>query len=175
MPHNRSIRQRFPFAGLVMLFLAAPVFGSTIVSVTYNLGQDEFEGGDSQIWGAESWMQTGSYTDVTIRATLLREVLNNPPGDGTAFLEEKVGNHAVQIASDDFVFPKDEAEIKLFTGLSLGPGTYYLSVFGPGFLALRLCRGDANHHHRVRRLQRDAWLGVPRRGTHFRRRQLRSL
>jgi len=133
MRHNRSIRQRFPFAGLVMLFLAAPLFGSTLVSVTYNLAPDEFEGGDTQIWAAESWTQTGSYTDVTIRATLLREVLNSPPGDGTAFLEQKVGNHAIQIASADFVFPKNEAEIKLFAGLSLGPGTYYLSVFGQGF------------------------------------------
>jgi hypothetical protein len=127
MRDYRSVRTLAPIAILIALFAAAPAFGSTIVSITG--GGTFIERGDSDDWGAQGWTQTGSYTDGTIRGTF---------GDGyfqaagSAFLEERVGNHAVEIPSTDFVFPKDPTQIKLFTDLSLGPGTYYLATFGQG-------------------------------------------
>lgn len=103
------------------------MFASTLVSITGS--GSFFESGDSDEWSAQAWMQTGSYTDVTIRVTFGDAVYQ---GDCSAFLEEIVGNHAVAIDSTDFVFPQDPKELKLFTGLSLGLGTYYLAAYGEG-------------------------------------------
>ena len=88
-----------------------------------------FESGDSDEWSAQAWTQTGSYTDVTIRATFGYAVYQ---GDGSAFLEEMVGNHAVEIDSTDFVFPQDPKELHYSRVFRLGPGTYYLAVYGEG-------------------------------------------
>ncbi len=127
MGHCRSARPLALIATFIALFAAAPVFGSTIVSI--NGDGSFFESGDSDEWGAQAWTQTASYTDVTIKGMFGYGYYQ---GTGSAFLEEEVGNHAIEIASADFVFPQDPTEITLFTDLSLGPGTYCLATFGQG-------------------------------------------
>lgn len=133
MRHDQCIR---PLVLTAALSLACPVFGSTIVSITGNEGA--FENGASSEWTAQSWTQAATYSDVTIKATVFQELIGTPNGDGFAFLEEKVGSHAVEIDSHDFKFPADSSEaspaqITLFSGLTLGPGTYYLAIYGQGF------------------------------------------
>lgn len=120
-----------PLLGLSTLLLAVPAFCSTIVAITGD--QSAFEGGDASDWTAQGWTQAGTYTNVTIQATVFRAVIGNPPGNGFAFLEEQVGGHAVELDSTDFVFPKQQSHVTLFSGLSLGPGTYYLAIYGEGF------------------------------------------
>lgn len=130
------MRQIYPWrtGSLVMivaLFLASPLLADTVVSLTGDQGG--IEDGDSSDWTAQSWTQAGSYTGVVIRANLERAILGDPFGNGFAFLYEQVGSHAVEVASDDFRFPVNPEEFTLFTGLSLGPGTYYLALYGEGW------------------------------------------
>jgi hypothetical protein len=82
---------------------------------------------DSQ-FGAASWTQTGSYTDVGINA-MLGDIYS---GDtGTAYLSTSIGASAIPITSQTFDFPSEtDGTVSLFSGLSLGPGTYYLVVAG---------------------------------------------
>ncbi len=126
--HQRPIRALLI---IFALFLTVPGFSTTILSLTGDQGG--IEDGDSSDWGAQSWKQTGSYTNVDIRANLERAVLGNPFGNGFAVLEEKAGSHAVEVDSTDFRFPKDPHLYTLFPGLTLGPGTYYLAIYGEGF------------------------------------------
>jgi PEP-CTERM motif len=77
---------------------------------------------------AASWTQTGSYTNVGISA-VLGDIYS---GDtGTAYLATSVGPGANTIASNLFSFPSaTDGTVSLFSGLSLGPGTYYLVLAG---------------------------------------------
>ena len=75
-------------------------------------------------WIGESWTQTGSYTAVTITANF------GASGAGTAYLMNHLGpgtTAANQIASP-FAFSSSGSNFTLFSGLTLGPGTYYLLV-----------------------------------------------
>jgi hypothetical protein len=79
-----------------------------------------------------SWTQTGTYTGVTIQATL-ESCLGF--GTGTAYLTlngTAVGN---QVAANSTLSVNGgtngaDAVVTLFTGLTLGPGTYYLTING---------------------------------------------
>jgi len=121
---------------LFALAFAVPAFASTIVA---NTGDDDAtESGDASDWIAEGWSQAGSYTDVTVKATLSQLVIGTQHGKGFAFMEEQVGNHAVQLDSTTFTFPDNNSQVTLFSNLSLGPGTYYLALYGEGFGSLSL-------------------------------------
>jgi hypothetical protein len=130
MPHIRPWLAP-SFALAVALLAASPVFSSTIVRLSGD--ESGIESGDSGEWTAQSWTQAGSYSGVVISATLERAIIGNPFGNGFAFLEEQSGDHAVEIASVDFRFPADERQFTLFDDLTLGPGTYYLALYGDGF------------------------------------------
>jgi hypothetical protein len=76
-----------------------------------------------------SWTQTGSYKDVTISAFLSSLGGNN--GTGTVYLTDQIGpgtTVADQIAETAVsgLASVPATATTLFTGLDLGPGTYYL-------------------------------------------------
>jgi hypothetical protein len=76
-----------------------------------------------------SWTQTGSYKDVTISAFLSSIGGNN--GTGTIYLTDQIGpgtttaNQIAETAVSGLATTPATATT-LFTGLDLGPGTYYL-------------------------------------------------
>ncbi len=80
-----------------------------------------------------SWSQTNTYGDVSIFADLGGF---GSSGSGIGYLTTAVGpgttsaNHVA--APDIFTFPSAPHDVQLFSGLDLGPGTYYLTVFGTG-------------------------------------------
>jgi hypothetical protein len=81
----------------------------------------------------EEWTQTGSYSGVTISATLAGGVVF--PGTGIAYLMNQIGpgtTAANQLASPFAVTAPtaSNSSITLFSGLTLGPGTYYLLITG---------------------------------------------
>ena len=81
---------------------------------------------------AISWSQAGSYTDVSITARLYSL---DPTDIGTAWLTTQVGpgtTLADQIATASFSFPStaNPSDVILFNGLTLDPGTYYLTIGG---------------------------------------------
>ncbi len=76
--------------------------------------------------GYGSWTQTGSYTGVSIGATLYSGIAGDT---GTAFLSTSVGTGATALYSAAFNFPSSSSGVvSLFSGLTLGPGTYYLVI-----------------------------------------------
>jgi len=76
-----------------------------------------------------SWTQTGSYKDVTISAFL--SSLGGSNGTGTVYLTDQIGpgtTVANQIAETTVsgLATEPATATTLFSGLNLGPGTYYL-------------------------------------------------
>lgn len=76
-----------------------------------------------------SWSQADSYQNVSISALLFRNALTSSPG--TAFLTSTNGDYYEQ----DFTFadlpvPQGGQPTQLFSGLTLGPGTYTLTLWG---------------------------------------------
>jgi hypothetical protein len=76
-----------------------------------------------------SWTQTGSYTDVTISAFI--SALESGGGTGTIYLMDQIGpgttvaNQIAETTVSGLAF-LPTTTTNLFSGLSLGPGTYYL-------------------------------------------------
>jgi len=127
-------RQLYPL--ILMAALAAPASCTTIVK-TSGTG-DFYSGGDASTWSAQGWTQADSFIDVVIKATVFQLAIGPPHGDGFAVLSKKVGNHADQVDSTTFSFPASSSQanpvqITLFNNLSLGPGTYYFSIYGDGW------------------------------------------
>jgi hypothetical protein len=133
----------FARAGLFALFLASQSSGATVVSVSgttfTEIPVGAVSGGNGQVLAA-SWSSTTSFTGVTISALLTTEIFGgNPTGDvtGQAYLMTAIGpgtTVASQIAtapflvSSTFVTPTN---VTLFSGLTLGPGTYDLVLDNP--------------------------------------------
>ena len=79
-----------------------------------------------------SWTQTNAYRDVNVGARLYSLALADP---GTAYLMTRIGpgtTAAEEVAVASFTFPNAQfpSAVLLFSGLTLGPGTYYLIVAG---------------------------------------------
>jgi hypothetical protein len=77
---------------------------------------------------AESWIQSGTFGAVTITA-----FLEGAGEGGTAYLTTALGpgaTSASQVAVAGFTFPDGVATVTLFSGLTLGPATYYLLLTG---------------------------------------------
>lgn len=76
----------------------------------------------------QGWSQTGSYENVIVSAVLF--------GSSHAWLTDHVGPGTTGgnvLASADFSFGMSDLGLKtVFSGLTLGPGTYYLVVGGSG-------------------------------------------
>lgn len=85
-------------------------------------------------WGptAVSWTQTNRFTNVTVSAGLVR---SEDSGEETAwaYLTTRIGFGTTAndtIASNLVAYPLTLSNVVLFSGLTLDPGTYYLSVIG---------------------------------------------
>jgi|HubBroStandDraft_4_1064222.scaffolds.fasta_scaffold340615_2 hypothetical protein len=113
-------------AGMAFLPAAAPMFGDVIVSD----GQGG-SGGSKSAFLAVSWTQTGTFNNVSIEAQLESDTPDIAMG--TAYLSNKIGAGAGNgNVLDTFNVSTNNndpsALISLFSGLTLGPGTYYLSI-----------------------------------------------
>ncbi len=87
--------------------------------------------------GAVSWTQSTSFHDVEILA-LVDSAPDGASDIGTAYLTTGLGpgtTLADQIASTSFPIPSTNMYVLLFSGLTLGPGTYYLSLTSTGGIA----------------------------------------
>ncbi len=119
-------------AAMAFFPAAVPVFGEVIVSDTAG-----GTSGSNSAFVAVSWTQTGTFDDVTIAAQLK----SNLPtvSTGTAYLSNDLGSGASagNLLYTDSIATNNNADgvlITLFTGLTLGPGTYDLSILGNGGL-----------------------------------------
>jgi hypothetical protein len=85
-----------------------------------------------------SWAETGSYTNVSISAVLSNQFDGNANSTLTAYLTDQIGpgTTAANVIASTSVTPTNFEETDtLFTGLSLGPGSYYLVLAAPGDFA----------------------------------------
>ena len=80
----------------------------------------------NQVLGV-TWTQNSVFSGVSIFATI-----GLGPDPGFAYLTNQIGPGttaaANEIASGPFAFPATSTETLLFTGLTLSPGTYYLTL-----------------------------------------------
>lgn len=111
-----------------------PAAGGGGLSIAYQYGPDQY----SSVL-AVGWSLTLEFDNVTITAPF--GVGDNRPFEANAYLTTRIGpgtTVADQIAATTFAFPQiftgtPYPDVTLFTGLSLTPGTYYLTVIGaPG-------------------------------------------
>jgi hypothetical protein len=118
------------FAAAAVLYTGSAFGGPvTIVSDLFTSGTSGSTGG----WQAVTWTETGSYTNVSIGANL---AISNglSTGTGIAYLVTALGPSATLanlVATDPITVsgnPGVNTMTSLFTGLSLGPGTYYLLI-----------------------------------------------
>jgi hypothetical protein len=127
-PHAFFIRVRNRFTNRGFASAA------TIESVTGTADTGWFVGGSAggDTMQASGWTQTGSYDNVSISAEL---------GNGfgvsamSAFLTDKIGpgTTAADVIASTSDLPGTSLETDLiFSGLSLGPGSYYLVLAAPG-------------------------------------------
>jgi hypothetical protein len=77
-----------------------------------------------------SWTQTGTFNNVTIQANLYSCF---GPGRGTAYLTLNGRNQVNQIAINPNLLVDGgnngaSSTVTIFSGLNLGPGTYYLTI-----------------------------------------------
>ncbi|HWE48921.1 MAG TPA: PEP-CTERM sorting domain-containing protein [Bryobacteraceae bacterium] len=116
---------------------AAPCIGNagTIVSSFGQIKQGFALGGPGDWVGYESWTMSDTYSNISITADLF----SGGSTPITTYLTNVIGpaeTVADQIATSS-VIPGSDGESTLFSGLTLGPGTYYLVLTGPhdAFLA----------------------------------------
>jgi hypothetical protein len=139
-----------PAGGFMRVFrLIAPVlFAGTIhagtvvfVDSTTIGGPNSYARATADSAFATSWAQTGSYSNVSVYALLAPgpNVPVNGSGLGVAYLTNSIGSGTTavsnQIATAPFSVPGGISQVlgtfvPLFTGLTLGPGTYYLVLTG---------------------------------------------
>lgn len=120
---------------LICALFGTAAFPTTIVSVG-NPDQN-FQPGlllNEQEALSVSWTQTSSYSSVSIFAPLGQGGANdaNPV---YAYLTDRVGigtTQANEIAKSLVYFtPATDPTVQIFSGLTLGPGTYYLTLWSP--------------------------------------------
>jgi hypothetical protein len=79
-----------------------------------------------------TWSQTTTYTGVSISATLNVTDANPGGAPGVAYLTTSLGTGAVNfVAPASFTVPTGQSTptpVTLFTGLTLPPGTYFLTI-----------------------------------------------
>jgi hypothetical protein len=79
---------------------------------------------------AVTWSQTTTYSGVTITALL--STTDSNPAPGTAYLSTSLGPGAVNfVAPASFIVPATQntpGPVTLFSGLTLPPGTYFLTI-----------------------------------------------
>ena len=126
------------FCLLLAPFVFFPELASanTIVSVAGDINlYSSFQAGlpPEPIALEVSWTQTNTYDNVSIFADLNGF---GSSGSGIAYLTTAVGpgtTSANQVATpDSFTFPNTPQDVELFSGLTLGPGSYYITMYGTG-------------------------------------------
>ena len=122
----------------VILAFAVTLFTCSILAQTTVISTISGDGG-FDLFGNQvnmaAWSQTNLFSNVSVSAELdgVGSTIN-----GTAYLMTQVGpgtTTASQIASSDFTvstLPLEPDLTTLFTGLTLGPGTYYLVITASG-------------------------------------------
>jgi len=103
-----------------------PAFGEVIVADAAGGTSGSFTN-----FEAVSWTQTGTFSNVAIQAALESNLPNI--STGTAYLSDKIGPGATNAdVLDTFAISTNNnvpgTLIPLFSGLTLGPGTYFLSI-----------------------------------------------
>lgn len=122
---------RIFFYAATAALLAGPAFGGIIVQDLYSAGAT----GSYDFWRAATWTQTATYSGVTIGANLATNGIS--PGNGTAYLMNLLGPGAT--SGNEVAAPFSIVNLStscctlntmtpLFSGLTLGPGTYYLLI-----------------------------------------------
>lgn len=127
MPQSTRLSKLLPGAALLVTvgLFAAAAHADTIVS---NQGQPSaLYNNDPE--GA-SWTQAAAYTNVSISA-LLSSGSSSDPGAGTVYLTNSYGAGTTQanvLAETTFsnLAYEPTGQTTIFSGLNLGPGTYYL-------------------------------------------------
>jgi len=112
---------------VAFLLVGASARAATVISVM-NSDQDELGAGFVGSAIAESWTLSQQYENVTILASL-----GFGPREDTAYLTTSLGpgtTPADEVAETVFDFPAGSTPTwtTLFSGLSLSPGTYYLTL-----------------------------------------------
>jgi hypothetical protein len=75
---------------------------------------------------AAGWTQTGSFDNIVISADVFT-ANKTPSAAGTAFISDSLGAGASTLFTQAFTFPLiGSGPTTLFSGLTLGPGTYFL-------------------------------------------------
>jgi hypothetical protein len=112
---------------LLAIAVAYPAFGTTVISQLFSAGST----GAFNELAAVSWTQTGSYSNVDILANISNT--SSGTATATAYLMAQIG--AGTTATNEVVAPVTasvtgnpglNAMTTIFSGLSLGPGTYFL-------------------------------------------------
>jgi hypothetical protein len=131
------------FGTVIPLLAATEIASATVIAARTGAVSSNFNGNPVQ---AAQWTLTGSFTDVSIAATIAR---GSGAGNGTFYLTNAFGPGATsanEIARISLVNVPDATgsippPTLLFSGLNLGPGTYFLieandvAPFGIGWLA----------------------------------------
>jgi hypothetical protein len=127
------------FAFAIVLLSAGFASANPIISVTGTHDTAFFVGGsaaDEML--VSSWTETGSYINVSISAVLSNQFGGNPNSTLSAYLTDRIGpgTTAADVIASTSISPTtfDETDT-LFTGLSLGAGSYYLVLAAPGKFA----------------------------------------
>lgn len=117
------VRHFVPFLLCLGAFSAS---AQNVISITGTSG-----GTDNELAvGQSSWTQSGTYTGVTIQATIESCF---GPATGTAYLTMNGTALANQVAVNNSLSVNGgtngaDTTVTLFSGLTLGPGTYYLTI-----------------------------------------------
>ena len=120
---------KLPLTFTMVLLSFGLASAGTVYSVTGTPNGFAYSlGGTSDQMLVSSWAQTGSYTNVSISAVLgsgepISVYLTNQIGPGTTVANE-IGSTSISPSAS----PQTET---LFTGLSLGAGSYYLVLAAP--------------------------------------------
>jgi hypothetical protein len=116
-----------------LLLAALPVCAQTVVSVTGTPVNDSHNPGGA---GFATWTQTGTFSNVTIQATIY-SCYETASGygyltlNGTAQANQVAQSSLLSVGSSSYN-GATTAQVTVFTGLTLGPGTYYLTISPTG-------------------------------------------
>lgn len=132
------------------LVIASVAPAGVIVQTTGNIGSGFKVGSDIQQVEVINWSQTSSYSGVDISAVI--GSLSGSQDTVDAYLTTAVGPLATStdlvssmtVKVGSFSSVSDFTSVSLFSGLSLGPGTYYLTLFNNNtFGEVRWARGNS--------------------------------
>jgi hypothetical protein len=138
-----EMKYSFRFAPLLLVtipFVHAATIVSAVDSTTPNSLQLNLPGSAATSAAVVSWTQSITYTNVSIDAYIFAEIATTPGGQPeqyAAYLTNGIGpgttaanNVELPITGlgQPFTPPAPGTPTTLFAGMTLGPGTYYLTI-----------------------------------------------